>query len=299
MAPSLPHFRGLLVLLSALFTLSRAQDQEPASASVQVGGGLAFAVNVPSNSTDALFINYRIAAGRSTWGAFGFGSQMDGALIFVAYANEAGDGGVTVSPRIGTGHVMPQHDGDITFTDMGSEIANDSFIVKGMCQNCRSWSGGSLDTSDDEQPMIWGTGPAGALESNDLAARLSVHQAKGRFSIDMRSASGAPGVPQFQLTNTTAGGGGDSSSPPTGGSGSSGGPALFNKTPMVLAHAILMIGCFLILFPAGYAILRLLDKVLLHAAVQSFAALVVIIASALGIVASKRGIVRLSSAPTS
>lgn len=286
MAQSLSLARGLFVLLTALFTLAAAQDSEPASASARIGGDLAFAVNVPSNSSDALFINYRITAGRTTWCAFGFGNQMRGALMFIAYMNEAGDG-LTVSPRIGTGHTMPQHADDIRFVDMGSELANGSYIVKGMCENCRSWDGGSLDTTATEQPMIWGAGPAGTLESDDLGARIGVHQAKGRFGIDMTGAEGEPGLPQFALTNTTTGGS-DSPSPPRGG-GSSGAPAFFDKSPLIIAHALLMIGAFLLVFPAGYAVLRLLDKVLVHAAVQSLGAVVVLIASILGIVASRNG----------
>lgn len=275
----------LLVTLAAFLSTTLAQD--PASASAEIGGGLSFAVNVPSNSSNDLFINYRIIASRTTWGAFGFGDQMDGALIFVAYANEAGNG-ITVSPRIGTGHVMPNHADDIKFIDMGSEVDNGNFVVKGMCQNCRSWDGGSLDTSASAQPMIWGMGPAGSLESDDLNARISVHQSKGRFTIDMRDSTGTPGVPQLALSNTTT-----SSGPPP--RSDSAVQSLLDKSPMVIAHAVLMILCFLILFPAGYATLRLFDKVLLHAGIQSFAAIIVVIASALGIVASKKqGIVSLT-----
>lgn len=279
----------LLVTLTAFVSSSLAQ--EPASASAQIGGGLSFAVNVPSNSSNDLFINYRIIASGTTWGAFGFGDQMDGALIFVAYANEAGNG-ITVSPRIGTGHVMPQHADDIKFIDMGSEVDSGNFVVKGMCQNCRSWDGGSLDTSASAQPMIWGTGPAGSLESDDLNARISVHQSKGRFNIDMRDATGTPGVPQFDLSNTTT----SSGPPPRSDSAVS---SLLDKSPIIIAHAVLMVLTFLILFPAGYALLRLFDKVLIHAGIQSVAAIVVVIASALGIAASKnQGIVSFHRLPS-
>lgn len=282
MAPPSSLGWHLLVTLTAF--LSSALAQDPASASAQVGGGLSFAVNVPSNSSSDLFINYRIIASRTTWGAFGFGDQMDGALIFVAYANEAGNG-ITVSPRIGTGNVMPLHDDKIKFIDMGSEVDDGNFVVKGMCQNCRSWDGGSLDTSASAQPMIWGTGPAGSLASDDLNARISVHQSKGRFSIDMRSATGTPGLPQFQLSDTNSGSG----PPPRSESAVS---SLLDKSPIIIAHAVLMVFAFMILFPAGYALLRLMDKVLIHAGVQSLAALVVVIASAMGIAASKdQGIV--------
>lgn len=275
----------LLIILATFLSFALAQNREPASASAQIGGGLAFAVNVPSNSSDDLFISYRISAARTTWGAFGFGRQMSGALIFVAYANEAGNG-LTVSPRLGTGNTMPQHTDDIKFVDMGSEIADGDFVVKGMCQNCRSWDGGSLDTRSSNQAMIWGTGPAGSLSSDDLNARISVHQAKGLFSINMNGATGEPGLPQFQLSNTT-----NDDGPPRG----SGAAAFSDKSPIIIAHALLMIGAFVILFPGGYAVLRLMDKVLIHAGIQSFAAIVVVIASALGIAASKQnGIVSIS-----
>ncbi|ETN37520.1 uncharacterized protein HMPREF1541_07142 [Cyphellophora europaea CBS 101466] len=272
-----PLFTRLVLLLTTLLSFTSA---EPASASQSIGGGLAFAVNVPSNSSDALFLNFRLPARSVSWGAFGFGDGMSGALIFVAYQNEAGNG-ITVSPRLGTGHVMPEHTTDVTFTDMGSQIANDSFIVRGMCENCRRWSGGNIDTSASAQPMIWGSGRAGSLRSDDLDATIALHQAKGRFSIDMRSAEGEPGVPQFQLEDTRT----SNDGPPVGDSGR---PRFFDKSAMIIAHAVLMIGAFLILFPAGYAVLRLLDKVLIHAGVQTLAALVVIIATSLGIAASKQ-----------
>ena len=280
MAPSLSPYRGLSLLLAAFFSLVVAQDREPASASAQIGGGLAFAVNVPSNSSNDLFINYRMAADRTTWGAFGFGDQMSGSLIFIAYENAAGNG-LTVSPRVASGYQMPQHADNIRFIDMGSQMIGGNYVVKGMCQNCRSWSGGSLDTSSSEQPMIWGSGPAGTLRSDDLNARISVHQAKGRFQIDMRSSTGEPGLPAFQLSNTTT-----SDDSPNFPSGSSGPAGFFSKPSMIIAHAIMMIVAFLILFPAGYAILRLMDKVIIHAAVQGFAAFIVVIASVLGIRAS-------------
>lgn len=284
MAPSL--FKRIALL--ALSTVSLAQSDDAASASNTVGGDLAFAVNVPSNSSSDMFVNFRLPARRISWGAFGFGESMDNALMFVVYADEGGNG-ITVSPRLSTGHVMPQHTSNIGFTVLPeSGIINGSFIVKGMCTNCRSWEGGSVDVSSDEQPMIWASGPASTLESNDLDARISVHQSKGRFAIDMRTAEGAPGIPSFALSDTSRTG--DNIGPPVGGGPSNG---LLSKPLAVIAHAIIMIFAFLILFPGGYAVLRLMDKVLIHAGIQSLAALLVIVATALGIVASKKTAVRL------
>lgn len=51
----------------------------------------------------------RVAFPRTyAWAAIGFGSEMNGARIFVVYTD--GEGNVTVSPRRGTGHVEPQYD---------------------------------------------------------------------------------------------------------------------------------------------------------------------------------------------
>ena len=271
--------------LALLSLLSTASAQDAASASTTVGGGLSFAINVPSNSSDALFLNFRLPAGRTSWGAFGLGSSMTDTLMFVVYPNAAGNG-ITVSPRLSTGHVMPQHDDSVKFTLLpGSGIENDSYSVKGMCENCRSWSGGSLDTTSDSQQLIWASGPATpSVASDDLNARINVHQAKGLFSIDMKTASGTPGVPSFPLSDTTTTGSDNNRGDPF----DSGRPTFFSKSPLIVAHGFLMVFVFLIVLPAGYAVLRLFDKVLIHASIQVLGFLLVLISTALGIVCSKQ-----------
>jgi hypothetical protein len=48
-----------------------------------------------------------------------------------------------------------------------------------------------------------------------------------------------------------------------------------------------MIGSFLVLFPLGYLVLRVFEKVIVHAAIQSLALLLVAVSTGLGISISK------------
>lgn len=75
---------ALALLLSLLFSLTSAQtSSNAASASATMGQRAAVAVNVPNNSTDALFLNFRTAASGVGWGAIGFGASMSNSLMFI------------------------------------------------------------------------------------------------------------------------------------------------------------------------------------------------------------------------
>ncbi|RMZ91089.1 hypothetical protein DV736_g1672, partial [Chaetothyriales sp. CBS 134916] len=266
-----------LILACSLFRLVSAANP-PSSTWVHGGGpnNMTLAVNVPQNGTNDLFFHFNAPASIS-WAAFGFGDQMDGALIFVVYASDD-EQSVVVSPRLGLGHVEPQHTDDVTVVLFsGSGITNHVFNVNGMCIGCRNWTGGSLNITSTSANMIWALGPAVNLASNDLNASIRQHQRHGNFDMNLVQATGIGGVPTIGTSSNSSSGSSDSDGPPG-----------WDVSPRVAAHALLMILSFLIVFPGGFLFLRLFNRVWLHLGIQSFGALVVTLATAAGIAASKK-----------
>ena len=205
--------------------------------------------------------------------------------MFIAYMSQNGKN-VTVSPRIASqGHNEPKWTKDVTVSLFeGSGIQNGIFSVNAMCTGCRKWSGGSLDTTNTKENMIYAIGPAWGLESDELDAPLRQHQVHDGFSMDLVRATGIGGVPVLSA-GASAGNNTDSGS--SDNSGDDHGPP-FDFSPGVGAHALLMVLSFLIIFPGGYLFLRLFEKVWLHWSIQSLGTFVVILASAVGIAVSKK-----------
>jgi Cytochrome domain of cellobiose dehydrogenase len=96
--------------------------------------GICFQVNVPSNGKDLFF---QISGPSSmSWIGLGQGSGMVGANIFLIYPNSAGTN-VTLSTRLGTGHVEPQASTDAQATLLdGSMVTGDKMIANIKCKPC-------------------------------------------------------------------------------------------------------------------------------------------------------------------
>lgn len=281
------RFGVLCLFLTTLFTTLISAGNVTFSSFEQEGPDnqiYALAVNVPSPSTsNDLYFTFRGPAACS-WVAFGLGGQgqqMDGALIFVAYLSENGKN-ITVSPRLGTGHSQPQYTSDVKVTIMNDTHyesgINGGYFVNFHCSNCRSWAGGnSIDITSTTQAMIFAMGPDGSLNSDDMNANIEQHNfgSMGGFTLNLKQATGAGGLPsEADLTS-----GSDSSS-------SSGGDS--HHSISVGLHALLMVGSFLVVLPAGYLALRVLEKVWLHWAIQSFGLFATVLGSVAGIAISKK-----------
>lgn len=195
--------------------------------------------------------------------------------MFITYAS--GDGNnVTVSPRIATGHVMPQHTNDVEVDILsGSGIVEGSFVVNAKCNKCRSWNGGKIDVTNSKQAFIWAAGTAGELNSNDLNAPIRQHEGYENFNIDLKAATGTGGVPAVNSSSTAISGDGY-----TDDDGHFKGATGF--------HAFLMVAAFLIVFPGGLLLLRVFEKVWLHWGVQSLGLLMTILGAGVGIAISKK-----------
>ena len=133
-----------------------------------------------------------------SWYGFGFGTGMAGSLMFIMYTSQDGKN-VTISPRLGTGHVMPLYTGIVGWSLLeGSGIVNDSLgtemIANVRCTNCRSWAGGQLNVTSHSQPMIYAVG-GDQIQTNDHTATIQQHAGYGKFTLDMVAATGAGGIP--------------------------------------------------------------------------------------------------------
>ena len=202
---------------------------------------------------------------------------MAGSLIFVAYSNAKGDN-VTVSPRLGTGHVMPQYASNINMTIFeGSGIIGDTFVVNAKCTNCRSWGSGKIDVSTTSQPIIWAFGDEdNEVKSDSPSAPIQQHSLEPGFfnNMNLQQATGTGGVP----TNST------NSTSTTGQQGQGTQPGSYDSDTGRILHGLLMCGTFVILFPAGFLFLRLFERVWIHMALQSLGAFVFLVGAAAGIV---------------
>ena len=263
------------------FLLSAAQAAVPASTYVGRGtspdpeNNITVSINVPNDNSDSLFFHFSAPAAQ-TWAAFGLGGQMAGTLIFVTYASEDNKN-VTVSPRIATGHVMPQHTDDVQVEVLsGSGIIDGSYVVNARCSKCRSWDGGKINVDSTNQAMIWAAGPAGILNSDDANAQISKHEGYNFFKLDLKAATGAGGVPIVNSTTDAVVGGGPDDDDDHFRRGATG------------FHGFLMAAAFLIVFPGGYLLLRVFEKVWLHWGVQSLALLMIVLGMGVGIAISKK-----------
>ena len=196
---------------------------------------------------------------------------MANSLIFVAYQSASGTNNITVSPRLGVGHVMPQYTSDVKVTLLaGSGLVGDNFVVNGHCQNCRGWKGGKIDLASTKQPMLYALGPENdELASDSLTATIQQHDYNGLFSLNIPAATGAGGVPII-----------------SGSDGNFNGGDYYDQDPASIGrrvHATFMLGAFVIGFPLGYLFLRTTERVNLHALFQTLSAIAVLLGMGSGV----------------
>ncbi|KAI1207351.1 putative iron reductase domain protein [Annulohypoxylon truncatum] len=281
--------RQLGLALSFFVASSQAQAQDANNTSSNATAGsvfvtpeqnLAFALNVPSESTTDLYFSLMMTTSTS-WGAIGLGSHMAGALMFVVYPSQSGNS-LTISPRIATGHTEPVYTPEIDIEMMpgtGRDNSTNMFTFNGRCTNCRSWSGGSgkIDVTSKIQSMMYATGedrPYLASDARD--GPLKMHYNYGTFTMDMVHATGPAGVPLIENSvNSTLVGTAQRLS--TEG----------KKDMVAMAHGVIMILVFVGLFPFGTFVLRFGNWVRWHGINQAFGFLLTFIASIMGFVISK------------
>lgn len=100
-------------------------------------GNACFSINIPdaTASSGSGDVYMQITAPTTyTWVGFGQGSQMSGSNMFILYTDASGTN-VTLSPRLGTGHVMPNYNSaaDITLLD-GTGVSNGMMTANFRCK---------------------------------------------------------------------------------------------------------------------------------------------------------------------
>ena len=145
-------------------------------------------------------------------------------------------------------------------------------MAQGICHNCLRWEAGSLDVNSKVQPFFYAVGPGDAqLDSNAFDAGLRRHEHYGQFTMDMVSAKGELAgfsVSKNRTWNRNSAASGTDTNDHDYGS---------------IAHAILMVGVFVILFPFGAAYLRLQNSVMWHWITQSVGVFGTIIGIGIGL----------------
>ncbi|KAK5108156.1 hypothetical protein LTR62_008752 [Meristemomyces frigidus] len=248
-----------------------------------------FALNVDKETSD-VYIHMSAPSGND-WMGVGIGAQMKNSLMFVAYASVNGTG-MTLSPRISTGNSEPSYytgiscslvyAGDLPNGNVHSNGNDATMTINAVCKNATHWPQGSLDVTSTNQPFIFGVGPGepggSYLQSNDLSAGLRRHEAYGTFFMDMTKAtstsSSTAGVPRPDASGAYTN------------SGATLGTAKADNDFAPAIHAFIMCLMFVIVFPLGALILRVFNRVILHAWVQGLGLLLVTMATAGGIVIS-------------
>lgn len=242
------------------------------------------AVNVPEGAQNTdLYFHFEAPAKNVAWAGFGMGGRMDGTLMFIVYRPSDNSGEPTLSPRIATGHIMPEFTKDVNVTLLaGSDTANDRFVANIHCHNCRSWDGGQVDVTSESAPFIYAIGPDTTLNSDDPSAILTQHAThQNGWSLNMKAATGANGVPivdSGSSNNTTNGG----STSPTDDTN-----VVVLSLGMIF-HGVVMCLAFALIYPLGYLFLRLFERAWLHAGIQSFGLLLTLLGVISGIAVSKR-----------
>lgn len=116
---------------------SLAASTACAQTSSSCNSNICYALNIPESTANSGSgdIFFQITAPSSySWVGLGQGSSMSGSNMFVMYTSADGSN-VTVSPRLGTGHNMPQFNSNTQITLLeGSGVSNGQMTANVRCK---------------------------------------------------------------------------------------------------------------------------------------------------------------------
>ncbi|KAJ5261429.1 hypothetical protein N7478_012024 [Penicillium angulare] len=247
-------------LFTSISTLAQLQTFVPPGQN-----GISYSVNIPqataSSGSGPIFFQLK-STSELKWFAWGQGSRMQGANIFIVYASSNGNN-VTVSPRLGVEHVMPLHNPKAQLSVLnGSGINNGIMTANIRCDSCIAWSGGNENVSSVSSPWVWAVKYGSPLKTDSLTASINIHDSEGVAAIDLQQATGGTSDNPFTTSNNTESSG---TAHPIS-TVSTGSVEKLRK-----AHAIIMILVFVILFPSFALMLHIVpytNIVNVHAAFQ-------------------------------
>ncbi|EPS40423.1 hypothetical protein H072_5730 [Dactylellina haptotyla CBS 200.50] len=218
------------------------------------------------------------------WTAVGIGNRMAGSLMFIIYPGTA-SANVTVSPRLSSGQIAPHYypQTDVTILE-GSGIIDGQITALFTCSNCKRWAGGSLDVGNHASNWIWAQNQAQPLESSNLQENILQHDedSYGVFTLDMTVAVvDDPNPPAPIPLNPQASG--SLYTVPN--------ELIKKRKDFIIAHAVVMSLAFVVLFPLGGIIIRLLrhtirQAVYVHITLQVLSFSLSIVGLATGVMAS-------------
>jgi len=235
-------------------------------------GTTAFAVNLPPNSTDMYMT---IVSPSYSWAAYGIGSSMSNATMFVFY--ESTNGSVTLSPRRGNGFIEPNYDPTIDAEILPGVVANGtvwSFTI--LCRSCRKAA--DIGPNDSVANFIYAFGPDVGIVSDSPSAGLHQHTDVGTFTLNLKQAVGPGGAPTFDLSEPL----------PTllGGTALTG--PLAETDRLASAHGFVAAAAVLLLLPASSVIIVVFKHKLAHIISSVLFLLLFLVGFGLGIADSMR-----------
>ncbi|KAL9098571.1 MAG: hypothetical protein Q9163_005797 [Psora crenata] len=217
---------------------------------------------------------------------------MAGANIFVIYASASGTN-VTLSPRLGRGQVEPLFDAAAQVSLLeGSGIADGKMTANVRCAQCNQWDGGRMDFTSSTTRWIWAVKDGAPLRDDSQSADIHRHDDNDEFTLDLTRARGGNSLNPFVAVVATPSDTVTSAAPGTTGgyiptaSGSEGGGSSRTIHRATVAHGTIMSLAFVIIYPLGAIMIRLLSfksLVSVHASIQLFAYIMVLAGMGLGI----------------
>lgn len=267
--------------------------------------GACYSVNVPDataagSQTD---IYIKIEGPSTGWIGLGQGGQMRNANIFIIYPDASGTN-VTLSARLGVGQIEPKYNSNAQVTLLeGSGISNGKMTANFRCMlffltsttfsgraianktresivgsSCANWGTGTMDLTASSTSWIWALKGTSA-KSNSLSESLSRHDNSGNLNFNLQFAKGGNSLNPFVASAQATGTGTSSVSSPTAdaASGNIGGSTDdlgFDQglvTRARIAHGTIMGLAFVLFFPIGGIIIRVLSfrgLIWVHAGLQ-------------------------------
>jgi hypothetical protein len=243
---------------------------------------ITYSVNIPphtaSSGSGPIFFQMK-STQQVQWFAWGQGSQMQGANIFVVYASSGGNN-ITISPRLGAKHVEPLFNpkAHVSVLD-GSSIKNGIITANIRCDSCITWLGGHEDPASSSSPWVWAVKYGNPLDSDSVSATIIMHDAFEIAALNLQKAIGGTSENPF---TTSAGA-------PSSGQAieSVNSSSVYKKR---IAHAVIMIVVVVVLFPSFALMLHIFPSsiiVKVHAFFQLFTLALAISGFGIGISMAK------------
>lgn len=236
------------------------------------GGDVCYRWGVPETAANSGSgdVYFQIKApSRYQWVGVGIGSRMAGAEMFVIYQD--GSGNVTLSPRSGKGHVMPQYSERSAVELLsGSGVSNSEMTANIRCGDCSL-----LDLSGSNSWLAaWKTGDS--LDSTSLSETITEHDEDNVFNVNFAEATFSSSGNPFVSGSSSSSDSNIDSNSDSNNSGSGSGNAVTGSSSggsdtLASAHGIIMAIVFVIAYPIGAVAMPLIGSWLIHASWQILA----------------------------